>query len=41
MGEHVGGIFDPFGRLSVSTSFLDLENEQKMSFFRLADVAEV
>ena len=29
-GGHVGGILVPFGRLSVSTSFLDLQNDQKL-----------
>ena len=29
-GEHVGGILVPFGRLSVSTSFLDLQNDPKL-----------
>ena len=40
-GGHVGGILVPFGRLSVSTSFLDLQNDPKLSFFGVADVAEV
>ena len=30
LGQHFGTIFDPLGRLSVSTSFWDLENEQKL-----------
>ena len=29
-GGHVGGILGPFGRLSVSTSFLDLQNDPKL-----------
>ena len=29
-GGHVGGILVPFGRLSVSTSFLDLQNDPKL-----------
>ena len=29
-GGHVGGILVPFGRLSVSTSFLDLEDDYKL-----------
>jgi len=41
LGQHFGTIFDPLGRLSVSTSFWDLENEQKLSFLGVADVAEV
>ena len=41
LGRHFGGIFGPFGRLSVSTSFWDLKNDQKLTFFRVADVAEV
>ena len=40
-GEHVGGILVPFGRLSVSTSFLDLKIDQKLSFYGLVDVAQV
>ena len=30
LGGHVGGILVPFGRLSVSTSFLDLQNDPKL-----------
>ena len=41
LGGHFGCIFGPFGSLSVSTSFLDLKNDQKLSFFGLADVAQV
>ena len=41
LGRHFGSIFGPFGRLSVSTSFWDLKNDQKLTFFRVADVAEV
>ena len=40
-GGHVGGILVPFGRLSVSTTFLDLQNDPKLLFFGVADVAEV
>ena len=40
LGEHFGGILGPFGRLSVSTSFLDPKNYQKLSFFGVADVAK-
>ena len=29
-GGHVGGILVPFGRLSVSTSFLDPQNDPKL-----------
>ena len=29
-GGHVGGILDPFGRLSVSTSFLDPQTDPKL-----------
>ena len=39
-GGHVGGTFGPFGRLSVSTSFLDPKNYQKLSFFGVADVVK-
>ena len=41
LGGRVGGILDPFGHLSVSTSFLDPQNNQKLSFVGVADVAEV
>ena len=41
LGEHFGGMCGPFGRLSVSTSFWDLKNDQKLTFVRVADVAEV
>ena len=40
-GGHIGGIFGPFGRLSVSMSFLDLQNDPKLSFFGVTDVAKV
>ena len=40
LGRHVGGIFGPFGRLSVSTSFLDPKNYQKLSFVGVADVVK-
>ena len=40
LGRHVGGVFGPFGRLSVSTSFLDTKNYQKLSFFGVADVVK-
>ena len=40
-GGHVGDILVPFGRLSVSTSFLDPQNDPKLRFFGVADVAEV
>ena len=41
LGSHFGGIFGPFGRLSVLMSFWDLKNDPKLTFFRVADVAEV
>ena len=41
LGGHVGDIFGLFGRLSVSMSFLDLEEYQNLLFFGGADVAEV
>ena len=41
LGGHFGGIFGPFGSLSVSMSFLDIKNAQKLSFVGLADVAQV
>ena len=37
---HLGGILDPFGRLSVSTSFVDPKNYQNMLFFDMADVVK-
>ncbi len=41
LGSHFGGIFGPFGRLSVSTSFLDPKNDQKLTFFGMPDVVKV
>ena len=40
LGRHVGGILGPFGRLSVSTSFLEPKNDQKLSFFGVVDVVK-
>ena len=38
---HFGSIFGAFGSLSVSTLFLNLKNDRKLTFFRVVDVAEV
>ena len=40
LGRHVGGVFGPFGRLSVSTPFLEPKNDQKLSFFGVVDVVK-
>ena len=41
LGVHFGSIFGAFGSLSVSTLFLNLKNDRKLTFFRVVDVAEV
>ena len=40
LGEHFGGILGPFGRLSISASFLDPKNYKKLSFSGVADVVK-